>query len=240
MALQQQPPQWGADEVTSFFDLLRGNAYATFVGMRPAITKLVAIDALYRRLQENLYNTKDWFSAFFLLRTHSNYLAAVRLAAAGQHPETFALLRSCLETALYGVYLARKPLSRELWLRRSDSDDTKRAVRNEFQWGKMLPELAALDRHEAEIAQALYERCIDFGAHPNEQALMQSLQINERAADVEFKVVYAGGEPGQFEHSLKSSAQVGVCAFSMFREIYRERCDLMGLTGQLRQAKVGL
>lgn len=132
MSLPDPPPNWGYDEITRMFDNARGNEFATYANIKGEIQRLIDIDALYRKVVDGLNHSKDWFAGFFVLRAHSNYLAACRMGWSGQIPECYALLRSCLENALYGIYLAKNPDSRETWLRRHDSDQHKRKVRNEF------------------------------------------------------------------------------------------------------------
>lgn len=240
MALPNPPPQWGDDEITKFFDFARGNQYATFANLKAEFRKLMAIDKAFRKLIENLNHSKDWFAAFFVLRAHSNFLAAVRLAASAQIPETFAALRSCLENGLYGHYIAKNPNARETWLRRHDDDAHKKAMRNEFQFTKLLQFLAGVDAHEGKAVDTLYERTIDFGAHPNERALMQTLQMNKGEGKIEFKVVYLGDDNIQLRHALRTSAQVGVCVLGMFKLVYKERFDLVGLTNDLDALRQGL
>jgi hypothetical protein len=240
MMLPEPPEGWGNDEVTAFFDALRCNEYATFANCQPQFQTLIAIDSAYRTLAASLTNSKDWFAAFFLLRAHSNLLAGMRLCASGQLPETYACLRSCVENALYGLYLAKIPESRETWLRRHDSDDHKKKVRDEFRIRTMLNLLASIDAREAQVAETLYDRTIDYGAHPNERALMQTLQLEKEPGTVEFKVVYAGGNSHQFQLALKTAAQVGVSGLSVFRLVYKERFDIVGLTQTLDALKVGL
>src|SRR6266700_5086450 len=137
MALPNPPPQWGNEAITKFFDVARVNQYATFANLKPEFQKLVAIDKAFRKLIDSLNHSKDWFAAFFVLRAHSNFLAAARLAASAQVPETFAALRSCLENGLYGHYIAKNPAARETWLRRHDDDVHKKAMRGEFQLTKL-------------------------------------------------------------------------------------------------------
>lgn len=240
MALSNPPQGWGQDEITKFLDSVRGNSFATYEQLNPQFQKLIAIDGAYRTLQENLAHTREWFSGFFLLRAHSNLLAAISLASGGQFPESFAVLRSGLESGLYGLYLYRHPELRRPWLERHDSEEHKKIVRNEFKIGSMLDLLRSLDRSEGEVAQKLYDRTIDFGAHPNERALMGSLGIHEDPGNVHFTVNYAGGELIQFKASLKTIAQVGVCVLGMFKLVYRERYDLVGLSDTLRELRVGL
>ena len=104
----------------------------------------------------------------------------------------------------------------------------------------MLNLAKAIDKAEGEVAELLYERTIDYGAHPNERALMQTLQISERAENVEFKIVYLEGDSDQMKLAFKTTGQVGVCALSLFRSVYRERFDILGVTGALDHIKKGL
>ena len=62
------PPNWGADEVSNFLEVAQRNAFGSFVQLRAPFAKLIAIDACYRRLIENLNYTREWFAAFFVLR----------------------------------------------------------------------------------------------------------------------------------------------------------------------------
>ncbi len=240
MALQNPPPQWGNDEITKFFDVARANQYATFANLGPEFKKLIAIDKAFRKLIDSLNHSQDWFAAFFVLRAHSNLLAATRLATSVQVPETFAALRSCLENGLYGHYIAKHPSARESWLRRHDDEAHKKAMRAEFQLTKLVQFLISVDADEGKAADTLYERTIDYGAHPNERALMQTLQMNEGEGKIEFKVVYLGEDNIQLRHALRTTAQVGVCVLGIFKLVYKQRYDLVGLTIDLDALRQGL
>ena len=130
MNLPTPPEEWGNDEITQFLDAARSNEYATFANLKNEAQLLISIDTLFREVIDALNHSKEWFAGFFVFRAHSNYLASCRMCWSGQSPECYALLRSCLENALYGVYLAKNPASQGTWLRRHDSDDHKKAVRD--------------------------------------------------------------------------------------------------------------
>jgi len=233
-----QPPNWGRDELTNFLELAQRNAYASFVTLRAPFAKLLAIDAFYRRLIDNLNNPESWFAALFLLRAHSCFLAAARTALSGQLPETYLLLRGCLENALYGFYLARRPELREVWLRRHDDAASMRTVKIEFQIGTIITSVDASDAQAARVAKELYDRTIDYGAHPNERALTQVLGMDRGTDHVRFEVRYlTRGDELAFGVNLKTTAQVGVCVLDLFRLVYRERFDILGLTDQLANLK---
>lgn len=240
MKLPDSPKKWDLDEISKFFDAARGNEFATFVNFQGEINRLIDIDTSYRKAIDGLNHSKDWFAGFFILRAHSNFLAACRMSWSGQIPECYALLRSCLENALYGIYLYNNPHSQETWLRRHDSEGHKIKVRNEFKIRKMLDLAKSIDLKEGEVAEALYERTIDYGAHPNERALMQSLQMTEDAENIEFKAVYLEGDSSQLRLALKTTAQVGICAISLFRPIYKQRFDILGITDAMVHIKQGI
>jgi hypothetical protein len=240
MPLPPPPPNWEANEISKFFDAARANEFATFANQTAEVARLSDIDIGYRKAITGVNHSKDWFAGFFLLRAHSSFLAACRLCWSAQVPESYALLRSCLENALYGLYLAKHPTSREIWLRRGEDAKAKQKVKDEFQIGPMLRLAAAVDSTEGAVAKALYDRTIDSGAHPNELALMQTLQINKGADNIEFKSNYLDRDSVALMAALKTTAQVGVCALSLFRAIYPERFDIMGVTDLLHHVKVDL
>ena len=240
ITLPVPPGGWGADEITAFIDNARLNSFATYANLRPEYGKVAEIDVLFRKLVDYLLNTKDWFAAFFLLRAHSAFLAGAHLAMSGQAAETYASLRLCLENGLYGFYLSRNPGSRETWLRRHDSEQAKKTVRGEFTIRNLFDALRGVDGKEAGVAAQLYERCIDYGAHPNERALTVSLKQETSQDTVEFRVVYLTDDLVFFRGCLKTVAQVGASVLGIFRLVFKERFELTGLTNELNRAKLGL
>jgi hypothetical protein len=205
------------------------------------VERLSDIDFIYRKAIGGVTHSSEWFAGLFLLRAHSNYLAACRLCWSVQIPETYAILRSCLENALYGLYLAKHPESRETWLRRQDDAAAKQKVIDEFKIGKMLKLAIEVDVTEGAVAKQLYERTIDSGAHPNELAFMQTLQINKSANQTEFKNNYLGQDSLALSLALRTTAQVGVCTLSLFQVIYCDSINIMGVTTDLlHRVKVGL
>lgn len=240
MTLPEPPRGWAADAITEFIDNAHLNSFATFANLRPEYAKVSEVDGVFRRLIDSLINTADWFAAFFLLRAHSAFLTASHLAMSGQAAETYASLRLCLENGLYGLYLSRNPASRETWLRRHDDETAKRRVRAEFTMRNLFDTLRVADANEARVAEELYERCIDYGAHPNERALTQSLRTETGPDVVNFQIIYLTADPLVFRVCLRSAAQVGVSVLGIFRLVFRERFDLTDLRDELTRARRGL
>jgi hypothetical protein len=238
--LPDPPKGWGADDLSGFIDNTRLNSFASYANLRVEYSKLNEIDGIFRKLAENLLNTRDWFAAFFMLRAHSAFLAGSHLAMSGQVVEAYAVLRLAIENALYGIYLSKNPTSQNTWLRRHDSVEAKRRVREEFTIRRLLETLKASSERQAEIAETLYERCIDYGGHPNERALTQGLKTEANETTVNLQIIYLSADSDVLRPCLKTAAQVGVTVLEIFRLIFKERFDLIGLTEKLKQAARGL
>ncbi|HUJ19313.1 MAG TPA: hypothetical protein VL197_15115 [Nitrospirota bacterium] len=240
MTLSEPPPGWGSDNLTKYLDDARHNAYASFHNLRDEYRRLSDIDTAFRKAIDSLLNTADWFAAFFLLRSHSSFLAGLSLSMSGQVPEGYACLRLALENSLYGFYLSKNPSSQITWLNRHESAEAKKKVRDEFKIRALLASLKTSNPAEGTVVEALYDRTIDYGAHPNERALMQNLRMEKSADGVQFQVAYLTDDTMAFRLLVKTVAQVGVCSLEIFRLIYRERFDITGLTDMLQKLKHGL
>jgi hypothetical protein len=236
----QVPPGWASDPLSAFIQDAVENTYASFHNLKPLYERLKDIDASFRIITGNIDRTHDWFASFFLFRSHAAHLGGVRLALSGQVPETYILLRACLENSLYGLYVSRKPASQEIWLRRHDSDESKKKVKAEFTIRNLLAVLSGEDPELRRIAGNLYETTIDYGGHPNEPGLLSVLEQQEDESITTFRSAYLVGNGTPLHLSLKSCARVGVCSLSVFRRVYPERFDILGLTEDLRALEEGL
>src|SRR5574341_521598 len=240
MILPEPPHAWGTDKITDFIDNTRFNSYATYTNLRTEYNKLTEVDNVFRELINNLNNTKDWFTALFVLRAHSSFLAGSHLGMSGQAPESYAMLRLCMENGLYGLHIHKNPETCEIWLKRHDSAEAKRRVQNEFTIKRLFETITACDRKEAKLAKDLYDWCIDFGGHPNESAFTQSLKMDEGHKVVKFDIIYLTGDEITLRCSLKIAAQVGASVLGIFKIVFKERYDITGLTNKLYKARHGL
>lgn len=239
--LPEPPLGWGNDELSEFINTANANTYATFNNLRPEYLKLSEIDAALGKMIDHLNNTPELLPAFFVVQAHASFRGAMRLVLSGQVSETYACLRLTLENALYGFYLSRNPKSGETWLCRHDSDEARNKVRTEFRVGNLLGAVKACDSQEGGVAELLYNETIDYGAHPNEHALIQRLNIAEEEGKTEFQTTYLlkGDSPASLL-ALRRSAQVGVCALGVLRLVYPERFELVGITDAIHRLRRGL
>lgn len=233
------PPDWGKDKLSKYIKGTWHNTYGTFVNLRPQYNYLKEIHLNYQKIIDNLINTSDWFALFFLIRSHASYLSGVQLSFSGQIPETYMVLRGCLENSLYGLYLTRNPDTQEIWLRRHADDESKKKCRNEFTASNLFKCLEKEDRNINNIAKNFYEMTIDYGAHSNVRAFMSLMSQSKDKQNV-FKMYYLIGNSLPLRLCLKNLARIGVCSLDIFKLIYRHNFDILGISDKLEKLKKGL
>ena len=234
------PENWGSDEITKFLNGTRQNQIATFAKYPRAVERFARIDVLFRRGIESLSHSEQWFAGVFFLRTHSNFLGACSIVWSCQTPEGYVLLRSALENALYGLYLAKNPASRSRWLNRHDSDQSKKEVREEFKINKLLNLVTDLDANDGARVRHLYDMTIDQGAHPNERAFTPYLDFDKTPSDAKITMNYLTPGGPQLGMALKATAEIGVCTLTLFERVIPERFALLGLDRELDRLKLSL
>ena len=226
------PPNWGSDDITKYIDLCRQNQYATFAN-KNSVVPLKCIDKCFRKILDKPINPRPWFPLQFLHRSHSAFIAACGMAMAGQIVEVYALLRLGLESAAYGFYINKDTARAELWLQRHDGVADKKKVRGEFQQKKIEDHIVAAAPVLADIFKTLYERTIDYGAHPNERGFSTNSMIVKEEEQTEFLQIYLQGDGVQLDLALKTTGQVGIWALSIFQLVYPEKWELLGIKHEL-------
>jgi hypothetical protein len=220
--------------------MARDNGYATFVRCHKGFEHLIEISNIFSSAIEYMKNSKEYFALLFFIQARSRFWAALRLATATQIPEAYALLRVTLENALYGWYTYKNKHLAETWLRRHESEAHMQEVKNKFVIREMLDLLIREDDKLGGIVKKLYDRCIDFGAHPNELALSSSLKITETEADIRFDVSHLTDDGTAIVLCLKTSAQVGAACLNILKLIIPERFEITQLDTKLNTALRGL
>ena len=234
MNSQPTPPGWGNDPLTRYLDDARGNQFATFANKRSEVIDLIAIDGMFRKLLDGALNPRPFVPMTFLLRAHSAYLSAVGAVMAGQAYEAQALLRVCLEQGAYAHYIGDDKTRYELWMNRHDSPAAMKAVRDEFTHGKVSRQITDADAKLGGIYKTLYDRTIDYGAHPNEMGTsLSSKTVDMEDGGKQFLTIYLHGEGLLLDYGLKSAAQVGLWVLRIAQAIYPARVQAVGIQYQL-------
>ena len=115
-------------------------------------------------------------------------------------------------------------------MNRHDSTAALKAVRNEFTHGKISRHLKSADAKLGGIYTELYDRTIDYGAHPNERgSSMNSEIIDGPDGGLKYQTLYLQGDGLLLDYCLKATAQVGLCVLRIARMIYPSRVKAVGI-----------
>lgn len=234
---QASPPGWGGDTLTNYLKACRTNQFATYANKGSAMADLIQIDGMFDRFSGAI-NPRPMYPMGFLLRAHSAFRTGVSAVMSGQLFESQALLRLCLEHAAYGFYIGADKERMERWLRRGDSEATRKAVRKEFHNDKIREHIQAAAPTMRDQFDHLYDQLIEFGAHPNEKgySLNTTIERNE-AGDANIQTVYLQGDGMQLDLGLKVAGQIGLWALHLMQLLYRERFELLGIRADLEEVR---
>src|SRR5687767_4639291 len=126
------PPGWADDSLTAYFDHARRNSFASFVQAGDQYHRLAQIAEAFDLVRNNLHDPPDTNAPLFFFKTHASFMQAAYLAMTGSAAESFMVMRGCIESALYGLYINRHPASMAVWSARHDGEGERRRVRSEF------------------------------------------------------------------------------------------------------------
>lgn len=233
---ESAPPGWGTDTLTHYLDIFRGNQFATFVNKRSEVIDLIAIDKMFRKLVDGAVNPRPLLPIGFLQRAHSAYLSACSAVMGGQLLEAQALLRACLEQAAYGHYIGTDHERWERWMARHEprSRTQQDKWRDEFTHGKVARSITAADAALGYQYNQLYDRAIDYGAHPNQLGdSMGSTVEDSDDGGKRLLTIYLHDDGLMLDFALKTTAQVGICALCIAQLIYPLRMQATGVQFEL-------
>lgn len=232
------PPGWAQDTLTSYLDEFRGNQWATFHNKRQEAADLIALDGLFEKLLKAAKDPMPMMPMTFLLRAHSAYRAAVSMVMSGQLYEAQAMLRLSLEHASYGFFIGGDTERWKRWMKRNDDDKSRKAVREEFTAGAIRRAIKKADAKIGGHFEYLYERLIDFGAHPNEQGFSMSTKLRREPGETHILSIYLHDDGIPLDFALKTTAQVAICVLQIAYLIYPSRMELQQIRHDLDQITV--
>jgi hypothetical protein len=238
MGMLETPPGWGKDSLTCFFEDAVRNLFATFHHEKHWVENLREIDESLLLIEENLRETKNIFEGLLLVRSHSAFRAACQLVFQTQVPESFVLMRSCLEYAGYGVLTYQHPELVELFFNRHESPQLNKEQKAAFQIAEVVRAISQTQPELGKIFKNFYDRTIDMGAHPNEKGMMQVQSLAQSENITTFNQAHLAGGPNlTLSHGLKVLVEVGLCSLSLFQIIFETRYKLLRLDERLARNK---
>ncbi|KGT72882.1 hypothetical protein MA20_47710 [Bradyrhizobium japonicum] len=236
-----RPIGWQNSELFSFIEECWNNSLAAVGNKGISCQRLTEIDHQFESMQKQLKPTsiEELVPGLLFLRSFVAYRASI-MVLLSLPTDGFPLLRSSLEYAGYALLIRGDRQLAEGWLRRDETEPSKKLVRETFTQKRIRDAIAAKDTHLSGIYQELYERTIDWGAHPNEKALTPSLVRDSFRGDskqIQFRML---GESGvSLDHAIRTAAQVGVCGLKIFAQTINV-FQSEQVTARLRELSTGI
>lgn len=229
-----EPPEgWGDDTLSAYLHDVHGNHFATFT-RKPMTADLIEIDRIFIRGFKDGLNVTPWQTVGFFLRSLSAFRVAACCSMAGQVFESYAMCRLVLEHAGTGAFIGADEALWEQWMRRGDTDATRKKARETFSAGAIRRAVIALDAPLGDVYSQLYERCIDFGAHPNEAGYSQSTSIRKEADRVHFDTLFLHEGGLQMDLAIKTACQCGIAALRLAVHVFPRRMQLLGVDDDVK------
>lgn len=232
---EKKPPEWEDDPLSRFFYDAEYNDRVAAINCAPIYVVLQHVHTTFVRVEDA--TEKDnrhelLFPRFLMIRTHSAFLAAIRLAMSGQVTESFPVLRSAIENSWYALHIAKDPKAperAETWLSRNDNAATKAKCKSEFTVAKVRSTHEGLDQAAAKQLQETYEKLIDFGAHPNQMGVLTSMTKSRTEKQIDYQIGILLPDRTTVAFGLRMAVAVAVGALKAFELIYPERLTLAGI-----------
>jgi hypothetical protein len=240
MPVDIPPPNWYEDKLSEFFRHVYNHQMVTAARKSGIFTKLSTIDAMMVKIADNMINPPNATAIHLFYRAHSAYRAASGTAMAGQVAETFVLVRSSLEYAAYGLHIHDIPANGDAWWDRNKGDAEKKASIRAFALGSLRETIQKRDAKLALAFNDLYERSIDFGAHPNQYGVVTGMALKEEEDRTAILQKYLHADGMEMDFTLKTTAQAGIFVLRVFQFMMPEKYMLSGVKEGILQAQIGL
>lgn len=215
-----RPEEWVKGSLFPFIEECWSNSVGVVGNNNVIAARLSTIDSIFEITHQNL-KPSTWTQlvpSLLMLRSFSAFRASV-MVALSLPADSFPLQRLCLESAGYARLMFSTPELGKVWLKR---DEDPQRVRTQFTNRSVRAAIATDDKQLATIYQELYERTIDFGAHPNEKGVLTNVIKESLGTDaLQFWMLAGDGPP--LQHALRTCAQVGICSLKVFNLIFSEQ-----------------
>ncbi|WP_315805618.1 MULTISPECIES: hypothetical protein [unclassified Bradyrhizobium] len=234
------PPGWANDDLTKFLQETHQQQNATFHNKKAATARLVAIDELFVRISKHWVNPPSEVEAMLLLRCHAAMRAAAGEAMAGQAVECYRQCRGMLENAAYAVHIRRDPSLATVWLNRHQDEAGMKASKKAFQHVAVAASVTAANRHAGQRFEDLYQRCIDWGGHPNERSVTGNMKIIDEPDRRLMLAIMLHGDGIELDTALRTTAQCGMVSLELLQVLYNAKFELLGINAAMLELRKGL
>jgi hypothetical protein len=224
---------WGDDELSKFLELAHATQKANYLNFAPLYTTVLKVNDCLSKAGKNLINPQPIMAGVLMLRCQYAVKTAAGLALAGQAVETFALMRSALEYAGYALVIFDNPALEVVFINRHQSAEEMKVQKESFKISNVRAAIAKCDAKLAENFDIFYQRCIDFGGHPNPHATFSAMTLEEDGSSASLTALAISNDPKVLAHALRNVAQVGLTCLYILQHIFAAKFELLGIRADI-------
>lgn len=189
------PEGWGDDPLSQFQATAFGNELATFANAPQWQQMLRDVAHVLNKCSSYaikfVLKTDEPSAILLFLTAHNQYLASVRSVSAGHCLAAYPTGRATVESALYSWYLSTETEAAHRWNSKPIDKNALRSWGQEFKFSSLMKVLYPIDQGLAEWAKYLHQTAIDYGAHPNKDALYSNMEFEQSRDGTEtLKMLY--------------------------------------------------
>ncbi|MGA7594193.1 MAG: hypothetical protein WCA64_03275 [Gallionella sp.] len=215
------PNGWGNDLLSNFQNIAFENELATFVHAPQWQQALLDVATVLNKCAqyaiEQVLKLEDPSAILLFLTANNQFLASARSVSAEHCLAAYPTGRATVESALYGWYLSNNIEAAQRWNNKPTKKDELKSWGNEFRFSSLTKLLSTIDTGLAEWAKYLHQFAIDFGAHPNKDALYSNME-HEHGKDGSLTIKMVILHPwNQFSIStMKFTIETGMIVIRLF------------------------
>lgn len=239
------PKGWGDDLLSQFQARAFENELATFANAPQWQQALLDVETVLQKCSSHAINlvlkTNEPSSILLFLTAHNQYLASVRSVSAGHCLAAYPTVRAAVESALYSWYLSTNTEAALRWNNKPTNKTELRCWGNEFRFSPLTKTLGTIDKGLADWARYLHQLAIDFGAHPNKDALYSNME-HEQSEDgtVTIKMVYLHKWNPFFISTARFAIETGMIVARLFALGFPDAGQTLGLTQDINRLVANL
>ena len=184
---------------------------------KEAVAILHSIYDMFDPIFETMNSEEEKAPVLLLQSAIMTWLASIREASTGHLFASTSLFRVSLEAACYAYRISEKPELRDIWFNRDRDEKSRKLCRKIFtpavkDTARSIAKRDFAGPNTEESIMYGYESAIDFGAHPNSNAILARLQINNQRTDNKVRTILScifGSDSFEVKQLLVASIEYG-------------------------------
>ncbi|CAE6754681.1 hypothetical protein [Paraburkholderia haematera] len=229
----QVPPGWGDDPLSEFQWAGMKNEFASFVhapGWRNALSAIAEdLSKCSAYAISGAFEVDDPAAGFLFMTAHNHFLASARLVSSGQCLSAYATGRAAVESALYGWYLAGKPDACQRWHDKPKTRGERKKWDQEFRFSALSDALSMISEDASKWAKEMHQTAIDFGAHPNKEALYSNMRLETTMEGRRLTMEFLHTSRAASLSATKFVIETGMFVVTLFGRAYPDADRFHGL-----------